>query len=151
MTLEFFTIGFSDRSLHWEEQNKKKFVKSCPQWGLKPVADWAISPKRIHGKRHLAKLCESKLCKCMKIGTESCLNFGCVNILQRLQDFIVGLHNSSVSEGMYNFSATNRLNWKTYHSDMHKTIRINVKFGSSIIWITRFRNIQKNTNNTLDS
>ena len=26
----------SDRSLHSEEQKKKKFVKNCPQWGLKP-------------------------------------------------------------------------------------------------------------------
>ena len=36
---EFFTIGvsvrLSDRSLHREEQ-KKKFIKNCPQWGLKP-------------------------------------------------------------------------------------------------------------------
>ena len=36
--IEFFTIGvsvrLSDRSLHREEQ--KKFVKNCPQWGLKP-------------------------------------------------------------------------------------------------------------------
>ena len=34
---EFLTIGapvrLSDRSLHREEQ--KKFVKNCPQWGLK--------------------------------------------------------------------------------------------------------------------
>ena len=40
-TIEFFTIGVSvrtsvrsDRSLHREEQ--KKFIKNCPQWGLKP-------------------------------------------------------------------------------------------------------------------
>ena len=38
LPVEFFTIGvsvrLSDRSLHREEQ--KKFVKNCPQWGLKP-------------------------------------------------------------------------------------------------------------------
>ena len=37
-TIEFFTIGvsvrLSDRSLHSEEQ--KRFVKNCPQYGLKP-------------------------------------------------------------------------------------------------------------------
>ena len=37
-TIEFFTISISvrlsDRFLHGEEQ--KKFVKNCPQWGLKP-------------------------------------------------------------------------------------------------------------------
>ena len=36
---EFFKIGvsvrLSDRSLHREEQ-KKEFVKNCPQWGWKP-------------------------------------------------------------------------------------------------------------------
>ena len=36
--IEFFTIGvsvrLSDRSLHTKGQ--KKFVKNCPQWGLKP-------------------------------------------------------------------------------------------------------------------
>ena len=31
---EFFTIGFSDRSLHREKQ--KTIVKNCPQWGWKP-------------------------------------------------------------------------------------------------------------------
>ena len=45
-TFEFFTIGvsvrLSDRSLHKEEQ-KKNFIKICPQWGLKPGppdGDW---------------------------------------------------------------------------------------------------------------
>ena len=37
VTIEFFTMGVSvrlcDRSLHKEKQ--KKFVKNCPQWGLK--------------------------------------------------------------------------------------------------------------------
>ena len=37
-SFEFFTMGvpvrLSDRSLHKEGQ--KKFVKNCPQWGLKP-------------------------------------------------------------------------------------------------------------------
>ena len=28
------SVRLSDRSLHREEQ--KKFVKNCPQWGLKP-------------------------------------------------------------------------------------------------------------------
>ena len=36
--IEFFTIGvsvrLSDRSLHREDQ--KKFIKNCPEWGLKP-------------------------------------------------------------------------------------------------------------------
>ena len=39
IVIEFFTIHvsvrLSDRSLHMEEQ-KKKFMKNCPQWGWKP-------------------------------------------------------------------------------------------------------------------